>query len=501
MKKNYFLFIFFFLLLTLTAQNTPPVFTSSSINNINENDTYFYKVLTEDIDSDAISVTATVLPSWLKLATNEVSTFAGSSPVGYADGIGTAAKFENPRGLTMDNSGNIIVVDFGNSAIRKITPSGVVSTLVGASANLRLPFSVAVDKSDNLYVSDTGNNRIRKITPDGNVTTLAGSGVAGFADGTGAAAKFNEPKGIAVDSNGNVYVADSKNHKIRKITPSGVVTTIAGSTQGYDYGATPIQFDRPFDVAVDASGVVYVADTYNNMIRKILTDGSVVTLAGYVSPGSADDMGTNARFLLPTGIDLDAFGNVYVADDINNLIRKISPSGLVTTLAGITSKGYIDGDGLSAKFSSPYDITLDANGNLYVTDYDNTIIRKIKEGVILSGNPQGHLGLFQVVLNADDGTASSQQSFTITVSAALGIEDNVIKGFAMYPNPVEGILNINSQEIIKRLQVYNLLGQQVSDKSFNTANAIIDLRLLPSGTYFVKVTTDKTLKSVKIIKN
>jgi len=347
-----------------------------------------------------------------------VSTFAGSSQ-GYADGTGTAAQFNVPWGIAVDASGNMYVADSSNNKIRKITPAGVVSTLAGSiegyvdgtgtAAEFYFPIGIAVDASGNVYVADTRNNKIRKITPAGVVTTLAGS-TYGYADGTGTAAQFDSPAGVAVDASGNVYVADVSNNKIRKITPAGVVTTLAGSTQGYADGTgTTAQFNNPYGVAVDASGNVYVADATNKKIRKITPAGVVTTLAGSTS-GYADGTGTAAQFASPYGLTVDASGNVYIADSSNYKIRKITPAGVVTTVAG-TTQGNADGTGTASQFYYPFGVAVDnASGNVYVADRNNHRIRKI-----ISNVPATHLNFDGV----DDRVELSNESnfdFTATFS-------------------------------------------------------------------------------------
>ncbi|MEK6152734.1 IPT/TIG domain-containing protein [Flavobacteriaceae bacterium 3-367] len=317
----------------------------------------------------------------------QVSTLAGGTQ-GFANGTGTSAQFSAPWAVAMDIDGNIYVADVGNHKIRKVTPSGTVSTLAGSTQgfadgtgeNAQFNFiqGVAVDGEGNVYVADTGNHKIRKVTPSGVVSTLAGS-TQGFADGTGGNAQFKSPEGVAVDANGNVYVADSFNNKIRKVTSNGSVSTLAGSTQGFADGmGTSAQFSIPSGVALGMEGDLYVADSFNNKIRKITPNGMVSTLAGSTQ-GFADGAGVNAQFDRPFGLTVDTEGNVYVADTNNYKIRKITPSGMVSTLAGGNTYGFEDGTGANAKFDDPLGIVVDAERNLNVADKSNHRIRKITQ--------------------------------------------------------------------------------------------------------------------------
>jgi len=324
-----------------------------------------------------------------KITAIGVSTFAGSGP-------GTASSIGNPIGLAFDTSGNLYVADEGTNMIKKITPSGLVSTLAGSStsgssngkgtaASFFEPSGVTVDDSGNVYVADSYNYMIRKITPGGLVTTLAGSGFPGSTNGQGTAASFNFPTGVVVDASGNVYVTDSGNNEIRKITPGGLVTVFAGSTtSGHSDGqGSSASFNNPRDIVIDEAGSLYVADTNNDIIRKITSTGLVSTiLAGTF--WSTDGQGIAASLSGPKGVAIDGSGNVYVADYLNNEIRKITSGGFVSTLAGSTIPGSTDGIGAAASFDGPTGVAVDVSGNVYVADAGNNKIRKITPGGLVS---------------------------------------------------------------------------------------------------------------------
>jgi sugar lactone lactonase YvrE len=324
-----------------------------------------------------------------------VSTLAGlGGNSGSADGTGSAALFTNPVGISVDAAGNVYVSEDYNHTLRKITPGGVVTTLAGkagvlgnadgsgAEARFNSPARMTLDGAGNLFVADSGNNIIRMVTPDGAVTTWAGKPSAGTADGIGKEALFAHPSGLAVDDLGNVYVADYDNHTVRKIAPSGIVSTLAGEPRepgSADGKGNSARFDHPEAIAIDRAGNLYVTDTWNHTIRKITLDGVVTTLAGLAgSYGSADGAGSDARFFHPYGVAVDPAGNVFVTDGYNQTIRKITPTGMVTTLAGKVGKsGHLDGVGSDARFRSPDGLATDSDGNIYVADLGNHVIRKI----------------------------------------------------------------------------------------------------------------------------
>lgn len=333
-----------------------------------------------------------------------VSTFAGASIVGSADGAGVDARFYNPNSVATDTADNIYVADTLNHTIRKITPGGVVSTLagtagvvgsadnnIGAAASFSRPLGVATDSVGNVYVGDSGNHIIRKITPTGVVSTLAGTaGLAGSADGTGAVARFNFPSGVTTDKTDNVYVADKDNFTIRKITSTGVVTTLAG-TAGLAGSADAIigadaRFNFMGNMATDSLGNLYVADESNHTIRKITPVGVVSTFAGAAGViGNTDGLSADARFYSPLGVATDSGDTIYVADTYNNTIRKISSGGVVSTFAGTAAViGSADGPGAAARFNYPFGIATDNVGNIYVGDASNNLIRKITPAGVVS---------------------------------------------------------------------------------------------------------------------
>jgi DNA-binding beta-propeller fold protein YncE len=254
----------------------------------------------------------------------------------------------------------------------------------GTGALFNNPIGIALDAQGNIYVSDSFNNRIRKITKAGVVTTFAGNGTAGYANGAGASAQFYGPQGLTVDAQGNVFVADFGNNVIRKISTAGIVSTVAGNTTtGYvdGAGATVAEFNGPAAVAVDKQGNLYVADFNNNMIRKITSAGVVSTVAGtttagYVNATNNATTGVYALFNNPNGIVLDATGNMYVSDIGNNAIREITPAGVVTTIAG--------GPGQTDLIGNPGGLALDAKGNFYITDETGRVIELTASKVLYS---------------------------------------------------------------------------------------------------------------------
>ena len=293
-----------------------------------------------------------------------------------------------------------------------VTTTGVVTTFAGSgasgsangtgtAASFFYPQGIAIDGSENIYVADQGNNEIRKITSKGVVTTVAGTLVSGSTNATtiGASALFTGPTGIAVDGAGNLYVADFGNNLVRKIVTAGAtagtVTTLAGSGKAGSANATgtAATFSGPAGVAVDGAGNVYVADFTNNLIRKITAAGVVTTLAGTGKAGNVNGTGTAASFSGPRSVAVDAAGNVYVADANNNEIRVITSAGVVTTLAGTGAAGNASGAAASSTFYYPTGVTVDATGNVYVADSNNNLVREISNGTVTSIAGSGYLSI------------------------------------------------------------------------------------------------------------
>lgn len=317
----------------------------------------------------------------------KVETLAGSTK-GYADGVGEAAKFKNPAGVAVDASGTIYVSDEGNNRIRTIQSDLAVTTLAGSFpgskdgkgtlAWLQGPVGLTMDEARNLTVADWRNNRIRQISSFADVTTLAGE-AAGYQDEVGRKARFRGPTAVALDAAGNVFVADTENHRIRKVTQDGTVTTFAGSIPGYKDGAgTAAQFTSPTGLSFDMAGNLYVADRENHVIRRISPAGEVSTYAG--SPKAMGHIDANnpleARFNAPYGVVVRGDGAVFVTEIGNHCVRKIDPDGRVMTAAGSTA-GFKDGIGIAAQFNSPQGIAIDGEGNLYVADRLNQRVRRV----------------------------------------------------------------------------------------------------------------------------
>jgi sugar lactone lactonase YvrE len=335
-----------------------------------------------------------------------ISTIAGVvGSAGYAGDAGqaTAAKFNNPRAVATDNSGNLYIADMRNYVIRKVSTTGTVSTVAGngtagtsgnggpaVSGQLAQPTGMTIDQEGNIYIADFNASVVKKVNSQGIMTIFAGTGADGFGGdgGPASAAKLYKPVAVCLDQQGNLYISDASNKCIRKVNKKGIITTFAGTPghPGYsgDGGpATAAKLTQPAGIAADNAGNIYIADPSNSVIRKVSPNGIISTFAGNGTSGYSGDGGpaTKAEFQIgsPQGVAVDKAGNVYASDYQNHVIRKISTSGIITTIAGTGNPDYT-GDGgpaISANIWYPIGIATDNAGNVYITDSYNNTIRKI----------------------------------------------------------------------------------------------------------------------------
>ena len=320
------------------------------------------------------------------VAGNGTAGFSGDS------GQAASAELNQPSGVAIDASGNIYIADTNNNRVRKVSPGGVITTVTGAggvgfSPALSQPSAVFVDGSGNLFIADPGNYQIREVSASGVITTVAGSGTFGFSGdgGPATASDLNQPQGVFVDASGNIFIADTASFRIRKVTASnGNISTVAGNgTQGYagDGGlATSAELNNPTGVFVDSAGNIYIADSGNNRVRKVSTSGNITTIAGTGTAGYFGDNGlaTSAFLYNPTGVAVDTSGNVFIAVSTSSRIRMISTSGIITTVAGNGNAGFSgdSGPATSASLSHPKAIALDPSGDLFIADTGNNRIRE-----------------------------------------------------------------------------------------------------------------------------
>lgn len=352
-----------------------------------------------------------------------ISTLAGNGTPGFSGDNGLAAKasLNRPSGVAVDSEGNVYIADTENHVIRRIGTDGIIRTVAGTgqegngaenisatTSALKQPQAVLVGADASLYIADSGNHKVRRVSPEGIVTTLAGLGWPGFSgdDAAAAQAKLNKPQALALDEKGNLYIADTGNHRVRQIDNKGIIRTVAGSAAkgfaGDGGAAVRAQLENPQGVAVDGAGSLYIADGYNHRIRQVDSEGIIRTVAGsgFVGLGSGADGGddgpaTAARLFNPQQLTADGAGNIYIADSQNSRIRKLSPGGnsayRIQTVAGaqttgLTGGGYSgdDGPATHAHLKAPSSIVLDQAGNLYFTDSGNHRVRKVDTAGVIS---------------------------------------------------------------------------------------------------------------------
>ncbi len=376
--------------------------------------------------------------------TNTVQTLAGNGTLGYSGNgsAATSATLASPAAVAYDTAGNLYIADASNDVIRKVDTTGIITTIAGngiegfagdngpaTAALLDTPTGVAVDASGNLYIADSHNQRIRRVNAAGVISTVAGNGTAAFS-GDGAAATSASmflPEAVAVDASGNLYIADTDNYRIRKVS-GGIITTVAGDGEqmysGDGAAATAAGLDTPTGVAVDTSGNLYIADSHNQRIRMVNAAGVISTIAGNGALGYSGDSGSAAQssLALPTGVAVDVAGNVVIADSDNNVLRQVS-NGVINTIAGNGNQGYggDNGAALNATLNTPRAAAFDAFGNVGIADSQNQRIRAMEIPVLtFTSQPVGSVSAPQSVTLSNTGSASMQvQTVNLTGNFAL----------------------------------------------------------------------------------
>lgn len=416
---------------------------------------------------------------------NYVTTYAGTGEFGFVNGDTSVAQFNQPFGICLDTEGNVYLADAGNHCIRKISTDGQVSVFAGTGsagyldgpadeAKFNQPINICFDPEGNMFVSDFINQRIRKISTDMEVTTVAGSGISGWQNGPADEAKFNYPRGICLDDTGNIYIGDSWNHRIRRISTDGMVSDWAGggtvigvgSVGGHvDASDTAARFYTPCELSIDQYNNIFVADAYNHRIRKIDPDRNVTTVAGSGDIGP-DGGGFNngpveeAQFKVPTACHVIPDGTVFVGDGSNQRVREISIYGYVTTFAGSGETGFEDGPDSLATFDFPRGTVLDIEQNrLYTVDYNNHAVRII------------HL----VPMVSVDEFERDENGVTVYPNPASG---SVALSFREYGYCTEALLRNQSGQLVKWMDARE------------KQNVILDLKGLPGGVYILEFFND-----------
>lgn len=455
-----------------------------------------------------------------------ISTVAGNGVAGYAGdgGMATAAQLNRPAGIVVDGASNLYIADSDNNRIRKVARDGVITTIAGngksgyfgdgaaaTAAQLFSPSSVAVDGLGNLYIADTVNDRVRRVARDGIINTIAGNGAPGFSGDSGAAtaAQLFSPRGVAVDSEGDIYIADSNNSRIRKVTLDGLITTIAGNGDGPGYfgdggPATAAQLGAPVGIALDGAASLYIADGFAIRIRKIGTSGTISTVvgSGTFGAGSIGDGGvaSAAQLFFPNSVATDRMGNLYIADSNNHRVRKIASDGTISTVAGQGIGGY-GGDGgaaTAAQLAFPKSIAFDSAGNVYIADWGNNRIRKIaSDGTISTVAGNGTSGY-----SGDGGLATAAQ-----LNYPSGVAVDGVGNLYIADSHNNRIRKVDGNGILSTVAGNGISGfsgdggvaalAQLSNPSGIVTDSAGDLYIADSGNNRVrKVAIDKTIATV-----
>lgn len=507
MKKE-ILFIIFFQITFCSFSQIPNIKYESVLP--------IYKLGIDISPLTPINTGGVILPS------GTTTTFAGSGRDGLRDGIGALVSFSYPTGLAIDSDNNLFVADQHNHTIRKIYPTGETTSIAGhdrgdidgngALARFDIPSGIVITSNGDLCVTDCYNHKIKKINSTGDVITYSGNGREGSVNGNVKLASFSYPFGMDVDIDGNLYIADSRNNQIRKISSTGEVTTLAGSIQGSNDGtAKTARFNNPWGVAVDNLGNVYVADSGNNKIRKITPQGTVTTIAGSdvdVS-GSDDGIGGIARFNFPTGIYVDSSDQtIYIADRYNHKIRKINAKNIVSTISGTGVSGAVDGENNVASFHDPSGIVVDKNKNIYVADISNHKIRKIIQlsfvispdlpvGLsfdeatgIISGAPLVATPLTTYTITAYNSFGKNSTEVSFATSKNLSVNDLIkdVDDLMIYSK--NDVLVIDAQNFkINSVKVYDVNGRVLFErKDLNVSVLSVDNLCLKNQPLVIQLT-------------
>jgi sugar lactone lactonase YvrE len=480
------------------------------------------------------------------IAGNGVGTYAGDG------GQATSASFSEPQGVVIDDTGNVYVVDEDDDVIRKINTSGIIHTIIGTGsvgysgdggqaklAKLNSPGGAVIDRKGNIYITDTYNHVIRKVNTSGIISTIAGHGtISGYGGDGGAAtnAYLNFPEMITVDGIGNIYVTDAGNNRVRKIDTAGIIKTIAGTGvaayAGDGGAATSAKLAYPTGIALDTtSEIIYIGDANNNAVRKIDAAGIITTFAGTGVVGYSGNGGLAmvAKLHSPQGVAIDTAGTIYISDGGNNVIRKVTTAGIISTYVGTGVAGY-GGDGgpaVLAKIYNPPGITVDVTGNLYIAEYFNSRVRKVtfcssplnlnvsgtfsvcvgdstqltaSGALTYTWSVNVHTANINIVyvkpttsstysVVGVSGGCAAIDSVAITVdSCALGVKVNHTEPVFIYPNPTNGILNIKSNIVSNaQLEIYNAIGEKIFFNLVRDAETQINLSDIKAGIYFLRI--------------
>jgi sugar lactone lactonase YvrE len=422
-----------------------------------------------------------------------ITTIAGNGIAGSTGdgGAATAAEFKGPNSVTFDAHNNFYIADSGTATIRMVNTAGIISRVAGSIfgggysgdggaatiASLFRPTDVAFDAMGNMYIADQGNQVIRKVNTAGIISTFAGNGISGFSGdgGQATAAEFNNPQNLTVDAAGNLYIADKGNNRIRRVSTSGIISTVAGTgTAGYsgDGGqATAAEINGAYDVAFDASGNMYLADCYNYRIRKVNAAGIISTVVGNGTGGYSGDGGqaTAAGLYWPAGIIFDGAGNMYISDFGTDRVRMVNTVGIISTVAGNGTWAYSGDGGLAtaAELNGPYGIAFDAFSNLYIADLLNNRIRMVTNVAVA--------GIEQFVVNSEQ--------------------------LSVYPNPAKDVLNVECLMINEKATVtmIDMIGNVIYYSAFTAQHNTINVADLIEGVYNISITSNGAIANKRVV--